>query len=165
MAARLGNPVRWMAGAIRCLLVRVERLERQLADASECSKGVQAPQTPLERISRCAVTVVDTLVSLDRSLQEGVVEWLEPVRLELQEIKIVLPVKEETVEELMLVPRERVKQRTLEQIEDVPQFRDETVEAVMLVPRERVQQRTAEKIEVAPQSPAVVVEAGTLVSA
>ena len=38
MAARLGDPGRWMAGAIRCLLVRVERLERQLADASDCSK-------------------------------------------------------------------------------------------------------------------------------
>ena len=91
MAARLGDPGRWMAGAIRCLLVRVERLERQLADASECSKGEQAPQTPLERISRCAVSVVDTLVSLDRSVQEGVMERLEPVRVEPQEI--VLPIK------------------------------------------------------------------------
>ena len=33
------DPERWMAGAIRCLLVRVERLEKQLADASESSKG------------------------------------------------------------------------------------------------------------------------------
>ena len=34
----------------------VERLERQLADASESSKGAQAPQTPLERVSWCAVS-------------------------------------------------------------------------------------------------------------
>ena len=47
MAARLGDPGRCMVGAIRCLLVRVERLERQLADASESSEGEQAPQTPL----------------------------------------------------------------------------------------------------------------------
>ena len=29
MAVRPGDPGRWMAGAIRCLLVRVERLERR----------------------------------------------------------------------------------------------------------------------------------------
>ena len=84
MAARLGDPGRWMAGAIRSLVVRVERLERQLADASECSKGEQAPQTPVECIFRCAVGVVNALVSLDRSLQEEVVDSLEPVRLEPQ---------------------------------------------------------------------------------
>ena len=71
MAARPGDPGRWMAGAIRCLLVQVERLERQLAYASECSKGEQAPQNPLECISRSAVSVVDTLVSLDRSPPGG----------------------------------------------------------------------------------------------
>ena len=43
-----------------------------------------------------AVNVVDTVVSLDRSVQEGVVEWLEPVRLEPQEV--VLPIKEEIVD-------------------------------------------------------------------
>ena len=107
MAVRPGDPGRRMAGAIRCLLVRVKRLERQLADASESSKGKQAPQTPLERISRCAVSVVDGVVALDRSLQEEVVEWLEPVRLEPQEI--VLPIKEETVDAVTLIPRERVK--------------------------------------------------------
>ena len=34
-------------------------------------------------------------------------------------------------------PRERVQQRTPEQIEDVPQFREETIDALTLVPRER----------------------------
>ena len=109
MAARPGDPGRWMAGAIRCLLVRVERLERQLAGASESSKGEQAARTPLGRISRCAVSVVRTLVSLESVSQEGVLEWMEPVRLEPQGIEIVLLIKEDTVEELMLVPRERVE--------------------------------------------------------
>ena len=143
--------IQGVVGAIRCFLVRVERLERQLADASESS-------------SMCAVSVVDTLVSLDRSLQEeGVVEWLELVRLEPQEIEIALPIKEETVEELMLVPRERAEKRTADQVEHVPQIREETVDAVTWVLRERVQQRTAEQIEDAPQSPAEVVEAVTSV--
>ena len=74
-----------MAGAIRCLLVRVERLERQLADASGCSKERRTGA------SDSSGSVVDTLVSLDRSLQ---VEWLDPVRVEPQEI--VLPIKDET---------------------------------------------------------------------
>ena len=129
-----------MAGAIRCRLVRVERLERQLADASEGSKGEQAPQTPLGRISRCAVSVVDTLVSLDRPLQEGVVERLEPVRLEPQEI--VLPIKEETVDAVTLIPRERVQQRTAEQIGDVPQLLEETVEVVNATLQERISERS-----------------------
>ena len=150
MAARPGDPGRWMAETIRCLLVRLERLERPLADASGSSKGRQAPQTPLGRISRCAV--VDTFV-----------EWLEPVRLEPQEIEIVLTIKEETVEELMLVPRKRVKQWTADQIGNVPQFRDETVDAVTPVPRERMQQRTAEQMVEWPQSPGETVDAVTLV--
>ena len=132
-----------MAGAVRCLLVRVERFERQLADASECSKGGLAPQTLLERISRCALTVVGTLVPLDRSLQERVVEWLGLVRVEPQEIA--LPIKEETVDAVTKVLREGVRQRTAEQIEDGPQSRDEPEET--LDPRERVQQRTADQVE------------------
>ena len=110
--------------------------------AFECSKGEQAPQTPLEPISRCAVSVVDTLVY--QSLQEGVVEWLELVRLELQ--GIVLPIKEETVDALTLIPCERVQRLTAENIWDVPQFRKETVKELMLVPRERVQQLIVEQI-------------------
>ena len=43
--------------------------------------------------------IVDMLVSLDRSVQEEVVEWSEPVRLEPQEI--VLPVKEEFSEDII----------------------------------------------------------------
>ena len=71
-------------------------------------------------------------------------EWVEPVRVQPQEI--VLPIKEETVDAVMLVPSERVQRRTAEKIGDVPQFRkepEEVVEAVTSVPRERVQQRTA----------------------
>ena len=37
-----------------------------------------------------------------------------------------------------------MQHRTAEQIEDIAQFRDETVDAVMLVPRERGQQWSAE---------------------
>ena len=80
--------------------------------------------------------------------QEGVVEWLELVRLEPQEI--VLPIKEETVDAVTLIPRERVQQWTAEQIGDVPQFREETVDEETLVPRERVQQWTAEQIRDVP---------------
>ena len=44
---------REMDGGCRLMLAgAVERLERQLADASESSKGAQAPQTPLERTVR-----------------------------------------------------------------------------------------------------------------
>ena len=52
--------------------------------------------------------------------------------------------REETVEAVRLIPRERVQQPTAEQIEDVPQLREETVGAVKLVPQERVQQRVVE---------------------
>ena len=41
---------------------------------------------------------------------------------------------------------------------DVPQLREETVEAVRLVPRERVQHRTAEQIEDASQFLEEIVE-------
>ena len=98
--------------------MRVERLERQLADACECSKGEQAPQTPLERISKCAVSIVDTLVSLDRSVQEEVVEWLVLVRLEPQEI--VLPIKEETVDAFVNECNSGLPSK----LGDVPQFRE-----------------------------------------
>ena len=128
---------RWMAGATPC----------QLADASESAKGEQAPQTPLERISRCAVSIVDTLVSLDRSVQEGVVEWLEPVRLEPPEI--VLPIKDRRCGDVD--PAERVKQWTADQIGDVPQRREETVQAVTLFPREGRRWGTAEQIGDVPQ--------------
>ena len=103
-------------------------------------------------LSRCAVSVVDTLVSLDRSLQEGVLEWLAPVRLQPHEIEIVLPIKEETVDAVMLVPREPVQQRTAEPMAELPESPGETVEAVTWVPRERVQQRTAEKIGEVPET-------------
>ena len=66
------------------------------------------------------MSVVDTLVSLDRSLQE--VELLELVRLAPQEIEIVLPIKEDTVEELMLAPRERMEKWTADPIGNAPQF-------------------------------------------
>ena len=54
-----------------------------------------------------------------------------------------LPIMEETVDEVMLVPRERVQQRSAEQIEDAPQSPAEVVEAVTSVPREQAQQRTS----------------------
>ena len=49
---------------------------------------------------------------------------------------------EETVEAVMLVPRER--QLIAEQIGDAPQFREETVGMELLVPCKEVQQLTAE---------------------
>ena len=61
-----------MAGAVRCLLVRVERLEKQLVDASESGfrqlKEEQTSQPLLECISKCAVSIFDAVVSLDRSV-------------------------------------------------------------------------------------------------
>ena len=54
---------------------------------------------------------------------------------------------EEAVEAVTLVPRER----TAEQIGDAPQFREETVDEELSVPRERVQQGTAEQIGDVPQ--------------
>ena len=161
MAARLGDPGRWMAGAIRCV--------------SACTKGEQAPQTPLERMSRCA-------------------SGRGSVRVEPQEIG--LPIKDETVDAETLIPRERVEKWTAdpigdvlpisrrdsrcgdadpartnatanlpEQIEDVPQFRDKTVDAVILVPSDRVQRRTPEQNEDGPQSPDKTLEAVTWVPA
>ena len=61
-----------------------------------------------------------------------------------------LPIKEETVDAVTLIPRERVQLWTAELIGDVLQFRDETVDAVMLLPRERVQQLAAGHIGDAP---------------
>ena len=68
-------------------------------------------------------------------------------------------VLEETVEVGMLVPHERVQQRTAEQFEDAPQHPEETVETVISVSHERVQQRAAEQAEDWPQFPTEVVEA------
>ena len=59
-----------------------------------------------------------------------------------------LPVLEETVDVVSLVPCGRVQQRTAEQIVDVPLFAEETVETVRLAPQERVQWIDEQMVEV-----------------
>ena len=55
--------------------------------------------------------------------------------------------------EVMVVPQERVQQRSLEEVEDVPQSPDETVELAKLVSHERGQQWSAERVEDVLQTP------------
>ena len=53
MAARPDDPRKWMVGAIRCLMVQEERLERQLADASEFVEVQEIVLSRTRRSARC----------------------------------------------------------------------------------------------------------------